>query len=198
MISLTPAGVFENKVFVDKVISLSICHLTQDLKTHLRDPRVVIADLDDGVSISNDQPVRYVCGTRRYRAPEVYSGEKDGCYFRIVDTEASLRHNLLGNAWDMQVDMFSAGCVAYELQTGLPLLPDTTDIIFLFKNMENVIGKFDEMTRHKFRDRSPNLFMDDAPLVGQQSDSVRGCEERLASLRPFRVCARFGFRLFHW
>jgi len=63
----------------------------------------------------------------------------------------------------MGVDVFSAGCVLYELYTGIPLLPDTSDIFFLFAMMEKIIGRFDRVYADKFDQSYPRLFANTNP-----------------------------------
>jgi len=99
----------------------------------------VIIDLDDAQFIN--PPKRFIAGTKRYRAPEIYGGF----------------------GWGTGVDIFSAGCVLYELYTGLPLLPDTPDISFLFAMMEKTIGNFDTMYADKFAMSYPSLFANTIP-----------------------------------
>jgi len=51
----------------------------------------------------------------------------------------------------------------YELHTGRPLLPATSDIFFLFAMMEGTIGNFDKVFADRYKRNNQTLFHDELP-----------------------------------
>ncbi|KAF6744986.1 kinase-like domain-containing protein [Ephemerocybe angulata] len=83
----------------------------------------------------------YEVGTCEYRAPEV----------------------TLGLPWSQPIDIFSLGCVIYELYTGSRLLHATKDILERLATIERAIGPFSETHVHELRKQGVSLFGRDIP-----------------------------------
>ena len=86
------------------------------------------------------------------------------------------------------MDVFSFGCLAFELYSGKPLLPSTDDVGRMFVCMESVIGPFNRTFVAETRHSHPDLFSVIGP-VRVQTHGVT--EEELEGLKGLKVCNRY-------
>lgn len=95
-----------------------------------------------------------------------------------------------GIGWGTEIDVFSAGCVMYELHTGRPLLPATSDIFFLFAMMEGTIGNFEKVFADRYNRNNPTLFHEKLPRTvnfPHEADTIN--PESIGAVKKARLFA---------
>ena len=90
----------------------------QSLQEILQSPEIVICDLDE--ARLPRQQAYHPAGTPSYRAPEMVECKRSAN--PLLQTTKTL--NLPGLYWNQKADIFSAGCVAYEVLTQRMLFPE--------------------------------------------------------------------------
>lgn len=82
-------------------------------------PRLRIIDMGNATFLSADEQPNFIISTRQYRAPEV----------------------ALGCVWNVKADVWSVGCIIYELLTGKELFPAYDNDIEHLAILEKVLGQ---------------------------------------------------------
>lgn len=88
------------------------------------------------------------------------------------------------------MDIFSAGCVLYELYTGRSLLPTTDVLCNLFAFMEKVIGHFDREFADRYSITHTGIFTNTTPplvIFDDPANSEGDFMKDLAKAEPLIV-----------
>jgi serine/threonine protein kinase len=93
-------------------------------------PKIILADLGSCVKLKKFRDTNVT--TRTYRAPEIENDE----------------------IWDEKIDIWSLGCIAFELFTGIPLIADTPQINY--NNLHKIINNY-ILLRQNLTDDDNNL-----------------------------------------
>ncbi|KAJ7495924.1 kinase-like domain-containing protein [Mycena galericulata] len=136
-------------------------------KEVLRCLHVKIIDLDHAVEVG--PPRRWLVGTDKYRAPEVWAG----C------------------VWSKPIDLFSLGCVIFELCVGFSLFGEVDSAAEMLVCMERVIGlgntgygHLPDDTMLSFDEGPTRLILFDATTYGQDTIGRVRSRVPLSTLLP--------------
>lgn len=121
------------------------------LQSVLNNVEIKIIDLEDSVSGSRNH--HFVPGTPGYRPPEVYGSELVLSMCLVLLLKDSLE-----SGWAYSVDVFAIGCMAYEMWTGVPLVPWTEDVREYLFFIEKAIGMFSQLQAHDICELYSDMF----------------------------------------
>ncbi|KAF5309009.1 hypothetical protein D9619_013547 [Psilocybe cf. subviscida] len=127
----------------------------------LQDVRIKIVDLEDTRTLIAKSTA--FVGTIGYTPPEVYCG--------------------IG--WGFSLDVYSFGCVMYEIQYGRRFMPDFPQVNASFAFLERAIGPFKPMLVKEIREHCDFLFTDDTkrPRVQVSRQYARLVNAEVGSFR---------------